>query len=163
MFFFVFFFLSILHKIVCTKKRDSGPHPNIQTLSPGIGISIIEMRRSANLIFIMGIPVLVKKYLYWDNPLFFCDNIDDGTTKLLTLVLYLQIYLFNHLSYLIFFPFMKFFLWMFWYTPDQSNRMDIFKISDYCYWLNLFVLEHCCIKIKLNGFYSLSIKVCWCT
>ena len=42
-----------------------GPCFNIKNISPGIGIPIIKMRRSADhLIFVIGIPVLVRHHLY---------------------------------------------------------------------------------------------------
>ena len=45
-----------------------GPRPNIRTIFPGMGISIIKIRRSWDrLIFIMGIPMLVKRHLYTET------------------------------------------------------------------------------------------------
>ena len=45
--------------------QSSGPHLNIKMVFPGIWISILKIRQSWNrLIFIMGIPILLRWYLY---------------------------------------------------------------------------------------------------
>ena len=57
----------------------SGPRLNIKNVFPGVGISIIKIRRSWDrLILIMGIPILVRWHLYtgmgpwqlWDHLMF---------------------------------------------------------------------------------------------
>ena len=45
--------------------RDPGPRLNIKTIFPGMGIPMLKIRRSQDrLIFKMGIPILVRRYLY---------------------------------------------------------------------------------------------------
>ena len=45
--------------------REAGPRLNTKAAFPGIRIAIIKMRRLSDcLIFIMGIPILVKQHLF---------------------------------------------------------------------------------------------------
>ena len=58
----VFITAIVAIKLAC---HTLGPCLNIKTVFPGIGISIIKMRRSSDrLIFIMGISILVKQHLH---------------------------------------------------------------------------------------------------
>ena len=45
--------------------QDTGPRLNIKTIFPGMGILVLKIRRSWDpLIFNMGIPIMVRQYLY---------------------------------------------------------------------------------------------------
>ena len=48
-------------------NRPSGPHLNIKTVFPGMGIPMLKIRRSRDrIIFNMAIPILVRQHLYID-------------------------------------------------------------------------------------------------
>ena len=50
---------------------DPGPRLNIKTVFPGIGISMLKIRRLRDrLIFNMGIPILVRRCLYTETNIF---------------------------------------------------------------------------------------------
>ena len=56
--------------IVCTTEVLPGPCFSIKTIFAGMGISIINIRQPQGcLIFIMGIPIMVREHLYWISPL----------------------------------------------------------------------------------------------
>ena len=50
----------------CSQNRTSStPEPHLKTIYPGIGISILKVRRPCDKpFFIMGIPVLVSHHFY---------------------------------------------------------------------------------------------------
>ena len=48
--------------------KTPGPRLNIKTVSPGMGIPMLQIRRSWDrLIFNMGIPILVRRHLYTET------------------------------------------------------------------------------------------------
>ena len=52
------------------RQKPTGSRLNIKTVFPGMEFSIIKIRRSwDSLIFIMGIPIMVRRRLYIETPL----------------------------------------------------------------------------------------------
>ena len=50
---------------ICESELQPGPRLNIKTLFPGMGISMLKLRRSRDrLIFNTEIPIPVRRYLY---------------------------------------------------------------------------------------------------
>ena len=59
---------------------NSGPCLDIKTILLGMGIPMLKIRRSHDrLIFNMGIPILVKQYLYIETAQRVSDFISNGT------------------------------------------------------------------------------------
>ena len=58
-------------------NKGPGPRLKIKTVFPGMGIPMLKIRRSRDIIFNMGIPILVRQHLYIETVpwLLFCWRI----------------------------------------------------------------------------------------